>query len=177
MDAPHWVRVGDFSYGSPGVNRPRFLRHQADESVEIGRYCSLGAQVTFLAGGNHRLDHVSTYPFQRIFYRGPPEGVSRGPIAVGNDVWIGREALVLSGCTIGDGAVIGARSVVTRDVDPYAIVAGNPAVPIRLRFASEEVAALLRIRWWEWSPEMIHSRMAWFERPVAAFVAEFDPGA
>ena len=151
-------------------------RHRSDERVEIGRYCSLGARVTFLAGGNHRLDGASTYPFRRIFYRGEPEGRSNGPIVVGNDVWIGREAIVLSGCTIGDGAVIGARAVVTRDVAPYAIVAGNPAETIRMRFEPDEIAALLRIRWWEWPPEEIHARMEFFEGPLAAFLAEFDPG-
>jgi virginiamycin A acetyltransferase len=83
-----------------------------------------------------------------------------GDTVIGNDVWIGREAMVLPGVTIGDGAVIGARSVVTRDVEPYQIVAGNPARTVRQRFSDDEVAELLRIRWWDWPIEHITEHAA-----------------
>lgn len=174
IDAPEWVEVGGFTYGSAGRNRPRFVRHMDDERISIGSYCSIGPGVTFMAGGNHRIDTASSYPFRRIFERGPRSAVSRGALVVGNDVWIGREALVLSGCTVGDGAVIGARAVVSRDVPPYAVVAGNPAQVVRKRFEPEVVAALLRIRWWEWPPERIRERLEWFEGPVESFVERFD---
>jgi acetyltransferase-like isoleucine patch superfamily enzyme len=119
--------------------------------VTVGAYCSIAEDVTFFIGGNHRSDWLSTFPFPGVIGRGHP--ASRGPIVVGNDVWIGMGAAVLSGVQVGDGAVVGAFAVVTRDIPPYAVVAGNPARVIRYRFPPETVATLLTIRWWEWSDD------------------------
>lgn len=107
-------------------------------------------------GGEHRPDWVTTYPFSglpQIFewargIIGHPK--SKGPTIIGNDVWIGQFSLILSGVTVGDGAVIGAKAVVTKDVPPYAIVAGNPARLIRYRFSQEQIKQLLEIKWWNW---------------------------
>jgi acetyltransferase-like isoleucine patch superfamily enzyme len=131
---------------------PRIIAHDGDpaHSVTVGAYCSIAEDVTFLVGGNHRTDWISTFPFPGSRERGHP--ASRGEIRIGNDVWIAMGAVVFSGVTIGDGAVIGGFAVVTRDVPPYTIVAGNPARPVRLRFSEEDVALLLRLRWWEWDP-------------------------
>ncbi|RUX91838.1 CatB-related O-acetyltransferase [Mesorhizobium sp. M7D.F.Ca.US.004.03.1.1] len=97
--------------------------------------------------------------------------VVNGPTEIGNDVWIGRRAIIMPGITIGDGAVVGAGSIVTKDVAPYAIVAGNPAKLIRNRFTDDQIARLLAIRWWEWSDEKIIAEQPRFFGPVDAFIA------
>lgn len=131
--------------------------------VRIGAYCSIAEQVEFAVGGNHRVDWVSTYPFRvrlglpGAFTDGHPR--PERDIEVGNDVWIGAQALILAGVRIGDGAVIGARAVVTRDVRPYAIVAGVPARELRRRFSDRQVQALLEARWWEWPEETVRSHV------------------
>ena len=93
---------------------------------------------------------------------------------IGNDVWIGTQASILGGVTVGDGAVIAAGSVVFSDVPPYAVVAGNPAAILRFRFSRAVVERLLRVQWWEWSDEEMRERLAWFARPITDFVAHFD---
>lgn len=149
--------IGDHTYGKPTV-----LFANSGAQLKVGRYCSIADKVTILLGGNHRTDWVTTYPFS-VRWRGCSGHVghpaTKGDVIIGNDVWIGREALILSGVTIGDGAVVGAQTVVTSDVPPYAIVAGNPARLIRLRFPPDQIAALLKLRWWEWDENRIRSAM------------------
>ncbi len=123
--------------------------------VTIGNYCSVAGNVEFIIGGNHRTDWISTFPFPDALAAGSP--FSRGPILVGSDVWIGKNTLILSGVQIGHGAVVGANSVVTRDVRPYAVVAGNPAREHRRRFSDREIDALLAIEWWNWPREEVES--------------------
>lgn len=129
----------------------------------IGKFCSIACGARFLFNSaNHTLTSLSTYPFH-LFYEEwglDRKDVTRswdnkGDIVIGNDVWIGYEAVVLAGVTIGDGAVIGARAVVTEDVAPYTIVGGVPARPIRRRFPEETVSVLLRLRWWDWPKDRI----------------------
>lgn len=143
-------RIGSHSYGRPKV---RFAG--AGQALTIGRFCSIADKVEILLAGNHRLDWVSTYPFAAFPDRWPDMAVSheyqqsRGDVVIGSDVWLGSGATILSGVTIGHGAVVAARAVVTRDVPPYAIVAGNPARIVRMRFADDIVAALLASAWWD----------------------------
>jgi len=115
------------------------------EGLEIGNYCSLAGKVVFLLGGEHPLDHVSTFPFSRFLFgkNGDPDASTRGRIVVGDDVWIGQDVLVLSGVHIGQGAVIGAKSVVRRDVPPYAIYVGETVK--RYRFSEKIISELLKI--------------------------------
>ena len=129
----------------------------------IGKYCSIACGAKFLLNSaNHTLRSLSTYPFP-IFYEAwgtPVSEVSsawdnRGDIVIGNDVWIGYEAVILSGVHIGDGAIIGARAVVTRDVEPYTIMGGVPARPIRKRYDEETIQRLLALRWWDFPPEQM----------------------
>jgi acetyltransferase-like isoleucine patch superfamily enzyme len=150
MARKHGFKIGEFSYGRPKV---RFAN--AGRKLSIGRYCSIADQVEILLGGNHRTEWATTYPFESLTHWWPNAGsdrsthVSRGDVVIGNDVWIGSGALLLSGISVGHGAVVGARAVVSRDVPPYAIVAGNPAKVIRFRFDEQTIAALLDIAWWD----------------------------
>jgi len=119
-----------------------------EEGLIIGKYCSIAANVTIMLGGNHRYDWITTYPFSVIwpaysYIKGHPK--SKGFVVIGNDVWIGRNAMIMSGVHIGDGAVVGAGSIITKDVPPYAIVAGNPAKVVRYRFNEDQIERLLRI--------------------------------
>ena len=141
------------------INRDRLV---------IGKFCSIASGVRFLFNSaNHALGSLSTYPFPLFFEEWglDPGDVAdawdnRGDIVVGNDVWIGYEAVLLAGVTIGDGAIIGTRALVTRDVPPYTIVGGVPARPIRPRFSQETVSALWRLKWWDWPRERIRRNIA-----------------
>ncbi|WP_227321593.1 CatB-related O-acetyltransferase [Acidisoma silvae] len=140
--------VGDCTYGEPTFFSPEMAK------FTIGRYSSVADGVS-IALGNHRPDFVTTYPFAtlvRAWPSAPPvkDHSTKGDVVIGNDVWISANVFISSGATIGDGAVIAAHSVITKDVPPYAIMAGNPAKLIRYRFDFRVIEALLRIRWWDW---------------------------
>jgi acetyltransferase-like isoleucine patch superfamily enzyme len=166
------VEWGVHSYGAPHV-----VVYPGDRArLIVGRYCAFAMEVSILVGGEHRTDWVSTYPFRAV--RGLPgalqDGVpaSRGDIVIGDDVWVGRDATILSGTKIGHGAVVGARAMVVGDVRPYAIVAGNPAREIRRRFSDEVVDALLEIAWWEWPDELVNRVIPMLNsRDVSEFIA------
>ena len=146
--------------------------------IEVGRYCSLNDHAYAFLGGNHDIHHVSTFHFHRVMGLDGPleEPQNNGPIRIGNDVWIGWEAVVMSGVTIGDGAIVAARAVVTKDVQPYEIVGGVPAGHIAWRFDEATRAALMRIKWWEWPIEDILSRLPEIQSDdVAEFVTRYDP--
>jgi acetyltransferase-like isoleucine patch superfamily enzyme len=171
------LTVGRCTYGEPRVATfPGDTAH-----VRIGAFCSLGPDVILMDGGDHRVDWVSTFPFRAAlglpgaYQDGHPR--SRGDIEIGSDVWIGRGARVRSGVRVGDGAVIGAYSVVTRDVRPYAIVAGVPAREVRRRFSDEQVTALQRIAWWDWPMDaVLRSVPQLCSEHVDAFIREHLPG-
>jgi acetyltransferase-like isoleucine patch superfamily enzyme len=169
------LTLGPHTYGSFTVHVGRGERAH----VHLGAYCSIAVGVEFVVGGNHRPDWVSTYPF-RVLWGMPgawTDGHPRpeGDITVGNDVWIGTQALILPGSHIGDGAVIAARAVVTRDVRPYAIVGGIPAREIRRRFTDEQVDALLELRWWDWPEERVRAHVELLSSPdVDALLAIAD---
>jgi acetyltransferase-like isoleucine patch superfamily enzyme len=140
--------IGDHTYGLPEVVEQNCAR------LHVGKFVSIAAYV-LIALGNHRVDTATTYPFVSVDCVWPsipdePDHSSRGDVTIGNDVWIGLRSFISSGVTVGDGAVIGAHAVVTRDVPPYAIVGGNPARVIRYRFTEQQIASLLAIRWWDW---------------------------
>jgi len=148
------VQIGRYSYGNPKL----FLWNESDR-IKIGSFCSIADEVAVFGGGEHRSDWLTTYPLRIAFdlegggTDGHPQ--SKGVTRIGNDVWIGYRSTVLSGVAIGDGAIIGAGAVVTKDIEPYAVVAGNPAKVIRKRFPADVVDQLLRIEWWDWPLEEI----------------------
>jgi virginiamycin A acetyltransferase len=166
------IQIGDFTYYDHPERATEFetdavLYAFSSERLVIGRYCAIAAGVRFLMGGaNHADLGPSTFPFgifggdwadtMDLVMSAP----SRGDTVVGNDVWLGYEALVLPGVTIGDGAIVAAASVVAADVPPYAIVAGNPARVVRRRYDDADVERLLAAAWWDWPVEAVtaHAR-------------------
>jgi len=127
----------------------------------IGKFCAIAAETRFIMTGDHKLDGISTYPFP-IFQNGWEKTYNiadlpvKGDIIVGNDVWFGYDSLIKGGVTIGDGAIIATRAVVVKDVPPYAIVGGNPAKVIKMRFDEKTIDRLLKIAWWNWGIEKIN---------------------
>ncbi|HGN9081945.1 TPA: type B chloramphenicol O-acetyltransferase [Klebsiella pneumoniae] len=145
----------------------RYVLPDADaDRLIIGAFCSIGSGAAFIMAGNqgHRHEWVSTFPF---FYANESwqqaqaaDGyLPAGDTVIGNDVWIGSEAIIMPGVRVGDGAIIGTRALVTRDVEPYAIVGGNPARVLRKRFDEDRIALLLEMRWWDWPDAAIEATM------------------
>lgn len=167
------IVVGRYSYYSGWYHGhgfdecARYLSPEpgADRLV-IGSFCSIGTGVAFIMAGNqgHRAEWISTFPFfwmaEVEAFAGAANGyLPAGDTVIGNDVWIGAEAVILPGVTVGDGAVIGTRALVTKDVALYTIVGGNPARPIRARFTPERIALLQEMRWWDWPEARLKSAM------------------
>lgn len=165
-------KIGEGSYGKPEV-----VFWDAGAQLEIGRYCSIAPGVTILLGGEHHHDWVTTYPFSLLFEEAaalPGYPYTRGDVSIGNDVWIGQDALVLSGVTIGDGAVVAARSVVAKDVAPYSLVGGVPSRHIRYRVPEASISALLQIAWWNWPWAKIKEALPLlYSSEVEAFIAKY----
>lgn len=149
------VASGRLSVGRHSYGRPTVYVYPGDVgSVVIGSFVSIAQGVEIFFGGNHRVDWVSTFPFRFVLdLPGALEDglpASKGRVVIGSDVWIGKGAKILSGVEIGDGAVVGAFSVVTKNVRPYAIVVGSPAREVKRRFDDNVVAALQEAAWWNW---------------------------
>jgi acetyltransferase-like isoleucine patch superfamily enzyme len=181
-----WVE-GDRVWPSPGpsmliAEQPTYAPMRVyyatgDPPVRIGRYCSINETVTLMPGSEHPLDAVTSFFFYWGMGEGEPEQtLTRGPITIGNDVWIGRDALIMSGVTVGHGAAIAARAVVTKDVAPYEIVGGVPARHIGWRFDEQEREELLKIAWWEWPVEKVlaHRAQLYSRGDVVSFIARHD---
>lgn len=150
--------MGRGSYGDPQV-----YSWGEGAKLKIGNFCSIANGVEIILGGEHRPDWVTTYPFNVLWPQiagdilGHPK--TKGDVIIGHDVWIAYNALILSGVTIGSGAVIAAKTVVTKDVPSYAIVAGNPAKIIKYRFDQKTIDKLLLMAWWNWPNEKIIAAM------------------
>lgn len=167
------MEIGDFSYfthsgtveETAGILAP-YLFPTSREKLVIGRYAQIARGSYFISSdANHPMDGFTTYPF-RIFKPetfGYPELPYRDTI-VGHDVWIGHNATIMSGVTIGHGAIVAAESVVTRDVPPYAIVGGNPARLIRMRFSDTVIERLLKIAWWDWPLGKVEANLSLLEQ-------------
>lgn len=165
------IQIGEYTMYNDFVHDPRqFEKNNVlyqypinGDSLRIGKFCSIACGAKFLfASANHTQTSVSTYPFP-IFFEEWDLDIGdvmsawdhKGDIVIGNDVWIGYEAVVMAGVTIGNGAIIGARAVVTKDVPPYTIVGGVPAREIRRRFSDDVIARLQELKWWDWPAERI----------------------
>ncbi|PNQ76340.1 type B chloramphenicol O-acetyltransferase [Erythrobacter sp. SAORIC-644] len=167
------IRVGRYSYYSGYYHGHGFdecarflLPEEGVDKLVIGSFCSIGSGAAFIMAGNqgHRSDWISTFPFYWMpeidAFEGARNGFEpAGDTVIGNDVWIGTEAIVMPGVKIGHGAVIGTRALVTKDVEPYAIVGGNPSKTLRMRFVEADIARLLELRWWDWIDDELKAAM------------------
>ena len=169
------ISIGDFTMYNDFVNdsllfeKNNVLYHYPlnKDKLMIGKFCSIACGAKFIFNSaNHTLTSLSTYPFPIFFEEWELDRKdvanawdNKGNIVIGNDVWIGYEAVIFAGVTIGDGAIIGTRAVVTKDVPPYTIVGGVPAKPIRKRFSENVIKTLLEIKWWDWSREKISEKI------------------
>lgn len=166
------IEVGAFTYYSGFYHKHSFegcvryldKRRKDVDRLIIGNYCSIGSGVVFVMAGNqgHRTDWLSTFPFYyqaNIFKEAKNPYEKAGDTNIGHDVWIGSEAMIMPGVTIGTGAVIAARAVVTKDVLPYSIVGGNPAEHIKYRFSQIQIDKLLKEKWWNWNEEKVKEHM------------------
>jgi virginiamycin A acetyltransferase len=169
VDRPN-IEIGEYTYYDDPEGPDNFVEkcvlHHYEfigDKLIIGRFCAIAEGARFIMNGaNHVLGGFSTYPFN-IFGQGWERGFDeeswrreiRGDTVIGNDVWIGFDAVIMPGVKIGDGAIVGGKAVVTRDVPPYAVVAGNPARVVKMRFDPATIERLLEIAWWHWSPEKI----------------------
>lgn len=155
----HGYNVGKHTYGNPTIINDS---NEPGLKLIVGAFCSFAPEVTIFLCADHRIDWLTTFPFPRLWkeakhIKGHP--TSKGCVIIGNDVWIGRGATILSGVKIGDGAVIGAKAVVTKDVEPYSIVAGNPARHIKFRFSQEIINKLMETRWWDYDDKKIKTML------------------
>lgn len=159
------IIVGDFTYYDDPDDVYNFLKNIlyhfdfVGDKLIIGKFCQIATGVRFIMnGGNHALMGFSTYPFKAFgqeWKEVPLESDIKGDTVIGNDVWIGNSATIMPGVKIGDGAIIATNSVVTKDVEPYSIVGGNPAKLIRKRFDDDTIQKLLALKWWDWPVEKI----------------------
>ena len=167
------ILIGDYTYyDDPKTNGEDFERHVEHlypflgDRLIIGKFCAIAKGVRFLMNGaNHRMNGITTYPFNILV--GGWEKVTprledlplKGDTVIGNDVWIGQDVTFLPGVHVGDGAIIGAHSVVASDIPPYAVAVGNPCHVVRMRFSEEDVEFLLQLRWWDWDDEQIFENL------------------
>lgn len=169
ITAPNII-VGDYTYYDDALAPTEFEKNNVlfnypefGDKLIIGKFCSIASGTKFIMGSaNHRLGSVTTYPFNVFggsWQENTPDHMSqlpfKGDIVIGNDVWISRESIIMPGVKIGDGAIIAAYSVVTKDVEPYSVVGGNPARFIKKRFNDELIELLLEFKWWDLSPEKL----------------------
>ena len=185
------IEVGEFTYyndtDDPTLFEIRNVLYTAGpEKLIIGKFCAIATGAKFLlSSANHPMLGSTAFPF--FIFGGTwlektaeflPRIHSRGNTVIGNDVWIGREAVIMPGVIIGDGAIIAARAVVVSDVDPYTVVGGNPAKHVRERFSDEDIDRLLRLAWWDWPVDVIteHVRTIWTGTPVELEQAAKDAG-
>jgi len=167
------VEIGDYTYYSDNKNSPENFYERIQQHYEflgdkliIGKFCAIAEGVTFIMNGaNHRMNGITTYPFN--IFGGDWEKVTptveqlpfKGDTVIGNDVWIGQNVTIMPGIKIGDGAIIAANAAVTKSVEPYAIVGGNPARLIRKRFSDELIELLLKLQWWNWDEQKIFDKL------------------
>lgn len=169
ITAPN-ISVGDYTYYDDANNPTEFEKHnilfnypEFGDHLIIGKFCAIASGTKFIMGSaNHRMSSISTYPFHVFggaWAENTPPHLSqlpfKGDIVIGNDVWIGRESVIMPGVKIGDGAIVAAYSVVTKDIEPYTIAGGNPVQCIKKRFDDELIKILLRLHWWDFEPNKL----------------------
>lgn len=180
------IEVGDYTYYDDFENADNFekkILYHFDfigDKLIIGKFCAIGSDVQFIMNGaNHRIEGISTYPFN--IFGGDWSAVEpskkelpyKGDTIIENDVWIGYKATIMPGVKIANGAIVAAHSVVTKDVEPYTVVGGNPAKVLRKRFTDDEVNSLLEIAWWDWNIEKITEALPYIVSPNINLLQSF----
>ncbi|MBV7389230.1 Vat family streptogramin A O-acetyltransferase [Enterococcus alishanensis] len=166
------ITVGDYTYYDDANGPENFEQHVTHhyeflgDQLIIGKFCAIASGIEFVMNGaNHRMNSITTYPFNIMGHgweKATPELSDlpfKGDTIVGNDVWIGQSVTVMPGVKIGNGAIVAANSVVTKDVPAYHIVGGNPAKIIKPRFSAEKISQLEELKWWDWSAEKIFNQL------------------
>lgn len=156
------VTIGNFTYGELNV----LMWSNPNQKLTIGSFCSIAKNVVFILGGNHRTDFVTSFPIETFILNKPNyknEELTKGPITIKDDVWIGYGSTILSGITVGQGAVIATNTTVTKDVPPYAIVGGNPAKIIRFRFNDDQIAKLLKLDYSKFNQSFVVKHLSLFQ--------------
>lgn len=161
------IRVGEYTFFNTHIT---FALWNPEDQIQIGRFCSLAKDITIFGGGEHFTSRATTYPFVLLFAENRVgrlvDAMTKGETIIGNDVWIGYGATIMSGVKIGNGAVIGANAVVACDVPDYAIAVGNPAKIIRYRFRPEAIERLLALSWWDWElPKILTNLDLLYQNP------------
>ena len=169
IEAGAYTFYNDFVHDPCDFQKNNVLYHYPinKEKLVFGKFCSIACGAKFMfTSGNHASQSLATYPFPIFFEQWdlPVQQITRawdnkGDIIIGNDVWIGYESIIMQGVTIGDGAIIATRAIVTKDVPPYTIVGGIPAKTIRKRFSDDVIESLLKLQWWDWDPERIRQNI------------------
>lgn len=156
------ARYPQYEFGVGSYGLPQVHDWQEGSTLKIGAYCSIAEGVQIFLGGHHRADWVTTFPFPAFLDEAAHiEGYNgtRGDVIIGSDVWLCTNSSILSGVTVGHGAIVAAGALVTRDVPPYAVVGGNPAKFIRWRFPEEVCAELLQVAWWNWPEQEVRAAL------------------
>jgi len=167
---PDYVTIGRASYG---VDRNTLQGLSPNAPVRIGNFCSFGPDVMIFCEADHPLHLPTSYPLRSKLLspeRADLDAVTKGGVSIGHDVWVGARAIILSGVTIANGAVIGAGAVVAKDVEPYAVVVGNPAQVVKRRFSDRQIQALQTICWWDWSDAKIRTFEGAFYGDIDGFI-------
>ena len=161
------VSVGNFSYGDINV-----LSARSVNKLKIGHFCSIADNVKFVLNSDHPTNFISTYPFKTLMLEKGPEAISKGNIIIEDDVWIGTSCIIMSGVRIGQGAIIAAGAVVTKDIPPYAIVGGVPAKIIKYRFDEKIIEKLLKLDYSKLTPEIVKENQELFYQEMTEDVAD-----
>lgn len=166
------VQMGQYTFGNP-----KLLSWRSDDKLVVGKFCMFACDVTVLMGGEHDTSKVTAFPLKgrlQGLKGGNTDSDNKGPVIIGNDVWVGAGAIILSGVKIGSGAIIGAGAVVVKDVPPYAIAAGNPARVVKYRFSQDQIEKLLKISWWDWEESKIKENIDYFYQDAESFIKKFS---
>ena len=161
---PKNVEIGDFTYAHSDDFFNNLIYNWGENKLVIGKFCSIAYKASFCFGGNHNHnpEWISTYPFESFqsgWEKSKRTFERKSDITIGNDVWFGYDCHIMPGVNIGDGAIIAAKAVVSKDVEPYTIVGGSPAKVIRKRFCDSDIKKLQEIKWWNWDVELIRNNL------------------
>lgn len=180
MENSHLLELGRLSYYDRNMN---IITWSDKFKIKVGNYCSIGRECNMFLDSNHRMDWVTTSTTLRGWVTPEIDSMlktmghptCKGDIIIGNDVWIGAKTTIFGGVKIGDGAVIGSCSVITKDVEPYSVVAGNPAKHIKYRFTEQQIEKLKKIEWWNWDETKINEiSLDLWSNDIDGFIEKFS---